>query len=138
MNTHTKVKSYEESLSGVSRKSLFLALYAKYISGEKRKDEDSEMILGPADGGVTVNKELNGLSSILDGLLSSLYANRSNGGGWLEYLYGTVLSKNKNEDLAKTWLIRSVHLYPYNWGAWEELCNLLGTIEPVFISAIPV
>ncbi|KAF2094353.1 anaphase-promoting complex subunit CDC23 [Rhizodiscina lignyota] len=129
MSTPIKVKSYEESLSGISHKSLFLALYAKYISGEKRKDEDSEMILGPADGGVTSNKELNGLTSILEGILSNLHANNANGGGWLEYLYGIVLAKNKNEELAKTWLIKSVHLYPYNWGAWEELCNLLGTIE---------
>lgn len=101
------------------------------MSGEKRKDEDSEMILGPADGGVTINKELNGLTSILESLLSSVYSNRGNGGGWLEYLYGIVLAKNKNEELAKSWLIKSLHIYPYNWGAWEELCNLLGTIEQV-------
>lgn len=118
-----------ESLQTLSYKSVFLALYAKLISGEKRKDEDSEMILGPADGGTTVNKQLNGLATILDSILSPLYASKRHADGWLEYLYGVVLSKNKNEDLARTWLIRSVHLYPYNWSAWEELTSLLGNLD---------
>src|SRR4051812_12651997 len=38
-------------LPRLSQKSLFLALYAKFMSGEKRKDEDSEMVMGPHDGG---------------------------------------------------------------------------------------
>ncbi|TAQ87256.1 hypothetical protein B7494_g4407 [Chlorociboria aeruginascens] len=42
----------------LSQKSLFLALYAKYMSGEKKKDEDSEMVMGPHDGGNVVNKQL--------------------------------------------------------------------------------
>ena len=119
---------------GLSQKALFLALYAKYLSGEKRKDEDSEMILGPADGGVTVNKELNGIAAILELYLAERQAASKNGGGWLEYLYGIVLAKGKNEKLAKEWLIRSVNIYPFNWGAWQELGNLLNTIEDVSVS----
>jgi anaphase-promoting complex subunit 8 len=30
----------------LSQKSLFLALYAKYLAGEKRKEEETEMVLG--------------------------------------------------------------------------------------------
>lgn len=118
----------------LSQKALFLALYAKYMSGEKRKDEDSEMVLGPQDGGATVNKELVGLGRGLEGW----FAERKKEGheerygqGWLEYLYGIVLAKGKNEEQAKSWLIRSVHLYPYNWGAWLELSELLGSVEEV-------
>ena len=100
----------------LSQKSLFLALYAKYIAGEKRKEEDSEMILGPADGPITMNKELITISTILDRYLSG----RSNeaeaqSDGFLEYLYAIVLLKTKNEALAKTWLLRSVSLYEWNW-----------------------
>jgi len=118
-------------LSNTSQKSLFLALYAKYMSGEKRKDEDSEMILGPADGGVTINKELNGVAGMLEQWFNEQQTTGGVGDGWLEYLYGVVLAKSKNEELAKKWFIRSVHLYPYNWGAWQELGNLIGTLEEV-------
>lgn len=117
----------------LSQKSLFLALYAKYMAGEKRKEEDSEMILGPTDGAVTLNKELTTISSILEDYLNErggLESTQSSQ-GFLEYLYGIVLLKGKSEDLAKTWLIRSVNLYPWNWGAWRELADLLGSVEEV-------
>ena len=118
-------------LPRLSQKSLFLALYAKYISGEKRKDEDSEMILGPADGGGTINKELVGLTRSLEGWFADRAAKglESSNQGWLEYLYGIVLVKGKMEEDAKFWLIRSVHLYPFNWGAWLELKDLLSRFE---------
>jgi anaphase-promoting complex subunit 8 len=124
-------KAMNVPLSGVSQKALFLALYAKYLSGEKRRDEESEMILGPADGGVTVNRELNGIAAALEEYLGEKQAKGLNGGGWLEYLYGIVLAKGKNEELAKESLIRSVNIYPFNWGAWLELANLMNTIEDV-------
>jgi anaphase-promoting complex subunit 8 len=136
--TPTKAKFPLESISGLSQKALFLALYAKYISGEKRKDEESEMILGPQDGGVTMNKELNGISTILEEWFSSLASNGRQGQGWLEYLYGIVLAKGKNEKQAKQWFIRSVHLYPYNWGAWQELSSLFGTVEEVSLCPFQV
>lgn len=72
-----------------SQKALFLSLYAKFLAGEKRKDEESEMILGPADGGATINKELNGLSQRLEGWCTermSQDGTRSGSQGWLEFL----------------------------------------------------
>ena len=120
-------------LPNLSQKSLFLALYAKYMSGEKRKDEESEMILGPADGGSTVNKELVGLSRSLEGWFADREAKGLTGSnqGWLEYLYGMVLAKGKTEDAAKRWLLASVRRYSYNWGAWLELGALFGNFEEV-------
>ena len=118
------------SLPGLSQKAIFLALYAKYMSGEKRKDEESEMILGPADKGSAVNKELVGISRALEGWFATR-SPKHNSGGWLEYLYGIVLAKGKNEEDAKAWLIRSVHLCPFNWGAWLELNDLIGSVEDV-------
>ncbi|KAL7653272.1 Anaphase-promoting complex subunit 8, variant 2 [Aspergillus niger] len=115
----------------LSQKSLFLALYAKYLAGEKRKDEETEMVLGPADGGSTVNKELPDLARGLEGW----FTERQDKGleersqGWLEYLYGVILLKGRNEDEAKKWLIRSVHLNPFHWGAWQELNDLLASTE---------
>ncbi|KAF2841154.1 TPR-like protein [Patellaria atrata CBS 101060] len=117
------------SSANLSQKALFLALYGRYMAGEKRKDEESEMILGPQDGGVTINKELNGISLTLEEWFSNRHSRGLEGDGWLEYLYGTILAKSKNEDLAKKWFVRSVHLYPYNWGAWLELSSLISTVE---------
>ena len=126
-NAETSAVPPSNVLPRLSQKSLFLALYAKYMSGEKRKNEESEMILGPVDGGATVNRELVGLARNLEGW----FADRASRGlagsnqGWLEYLYGIVLAKGKTEEDAKAWLIRSIHLYPFNWGAWLELSDLL-------------
>ena len=120
-----------DSVVGLSQKSLFLALYSKYMAGEKRKNEESEMILGPADGDITVNKELNGIGMILEDWFKRRSETSSDTQGWLEYLYGIVLLKGKNEEAAKQWLLRSVHIYPYNWGAWQELSSLVGTAEDV-------
>lgn len=119
------------ALPHLSQKSLFLAMYAKYISGEKRKDEDSEMILGPADGGGTINRELVPLARSLEGWFVDRGAKGLEGSsqGWLEYLYGIVLAKGKTEEDAKSWLIRSVNLCPFNWGAWLELSGLLNRFE---------
>lgn len=121
------------SLSNVSQKALFLAVYAKYLAGEKRKDEDSEMILGPVDGGVTMNKELTPLIEIMGKWFLEREAKAGTGSGWLEYLYGILLAKNKSEELARLWFAKSVHVYPWNWGAWQELSNLLNTVEEVFL-----
>lgn len=73
----------------LSQKSLFIALYAKYMSGEKKKDEESEMVMGPHDGGSAVNKQLVTIRRFLE----KWFGERSNEAGevvgsqgWLEYL----------------------------------------------------
>ena len=129
MFTPTKAKLSNDATKGISQKSLFLALYAKYIAGEKRMNEDSEMILGPQDGGVTLNKELPMVSAVLEEWFRDLPNSGRQPQGWLEYLYGMVLAKGKNEQLAIDYLVKSVHQYTYNWGAWQELQALLNTMD---------
>jgi len=129
--TSSQTKYSLEYIRNMSQKALFLALYAKYIAGEKRKDEDSEMILGPQDGGVTMNKELLGITVILEEWFANIPSSGRKPQGWLEYLYGIVLAKGKNEELATQYFIQSVHHYPHNWGAWQELSSLIGTVEEV-------
>ena len=131
LGTPTKASFSPDSIARLSQKSLFLALYAKYIAGEKRMNEDSEMILGPQDGGVTLNKELPAVSAVLEEWFKKLPSSGRQPQGWLEYLYGIVLAKGKNEKLAIDYLIKSIHQYAYNWGAWQELQGLLSTIEEV-------
>lgn len=81
----------------LSQKSLFLALYAKMMSGEKRKDEDSEMVMGPHDGGKTVNKELAMINRFLGNWFRSITNEAGDAvgsQGWLEYLYVKDLFRN--------------------------------------------
>ena len=73
----------------LSQKSLFLALYAKFMSGEKKKDEDSEMVMGPHDGGNSTNKQL----VVINRFLETWFKGRETESGeivgsqgWLEYL----------------------------------------------------
>lgn len=115
----------------ISQKSLFLALYARYLSGEKRKNEESETILGPHDGPATVNKEVAGLLHVLEEYFTARggIERLDNSQGWLDYLYGVILIKSKSEQLAKQWLLRSVNLNPFNWSAWLELASLIGSVD---------
>ncbi|KAH8664275.1 tetratricopeptide [Xylariales sp. PMI_506] len=120
------------ALPKISQRSLFLALYSKFLSGEKRKDEDAEMVMGPQDLGSCVNKQL----LVISRYLEAWFEERKNedgedvdSQGWLEYLYGMVLAKQKNEELALYWLVRSVHLFPMNWGCWLEMTALISRLE---------
>lgn len=121
-------------LPDISQKSLFLALYAKVLSGEKRKDEDSEMVMGPQDLGCVVNKQLPIVSRYLqawfDERRTSPDDQMAEGSqGWLEYLYGMVLAKEKNTDEAMAWFLKSVHLFPMNWGCWLEMTSAITKVE---------
>ncbi|KAK3679737.1 Anaphase-promoting complex subunit 8 [Recurvomyces mirabilis] len=115
----------------VSQRSLFLALYARYMAGEKRKNEDSETVLGPSDGPMTANKQVPGVVAILEEYFNSRggLQDLNNSTGWLDYLYGLILIRFKSEALAKQWLLRAVNLQPYNWSAWLELASLIASPE---------
>lgn len=87
--THTIFQLRPSILPELSQKSLFLALYAKMLSGEKRKDEDSEMVMGPQDLGSVGNKQLPVVSRYLQTWFEERGEDQSAEGsqGWLEYLY---------------------------------------------------
>jgi anaphase-promoting complex subunit 8 len=42
-----------------------------------------------------------------------------------------VLVKEKNDDAALDYLMQSVHLFPWNWGCWLEITDLIGRVELV-------
>lgn len=43
--------------------------------------------------------------------------------------YGMVLAKEKNDEKAMEFLVRSVHKYPMNWGCWLEMTSLISRVE---------
>ncbi|KAI0109592.1 cell division cycle protein-like protein 23 [Nemania sp. FL0031] len=118
-----KDKSARPPRKGISQRGLFLACYALLIQGEKEKTENASVVLGPSDTGAATNKNLPEISSILEKWLTREKnpSGRESSEGWLEYLYGMTLAKTQNSHLAKTWLLRSVSVNPWNWGAWQEL-----------------
>lgn len=124
--------SHDQSLRKISQRSLFLCLYAKFLSGEKRKDEEAEMVMGPQDLGTCKNKQLITISRVLEVWFEGHKTEDGEliaGQGWLEYLYGMVLAREKNEDPAIFWLVRSVHLFPMHWGCWLEMASLITRVD---------
>ncbi|KAI8953085.1 cell division cycle protein-like protein 23 [Xylaria longipes] len=113
--------------SVISQRGLFLALYALLILGEKQKTEDAAQVLGPSDTGVVANEQLLHIRSILEKWFIRChgYSEYGPSQGWLEYLYGMVLAKQQNRDLAMIWILKSVKINPWNWGAWQELYGLV-------------
>ncbi|KAK0111589.1 Anaphase-promoting complex subunit 23 [Cadophora gregata] len=112
----------------MSQRALFLAGYALLIAGEKEKMEEVGQVLGPSDTGAIVNKQLAPIRKMLATWFNEAQQKSPKHGrsqGWLEYLYGLALAKDKNHDLAISWLLKSVSLYPWNWGAWQELTSLI-------------
>ncbi|KAG5913568.1 hypothetical protein E4U42_001006 [Claviceps africana] len=119
-------------LPRLSQRSLFLALYAKFMSGEKRRNEDAEMVMGPQDVGTVANKQL----LVVGRFLAAWFKERTTADeevlgsqGWLEYLYGMVLAKEKNDAQAMDFFMRSVHKCPMNWGCWLEMTSLISRVE---------
>lgn len=47
------------------------------------------------------------------------------------YSYGMVLAKEKNDEKAMEYFIRSVHKYTMNWGCWLEMTSLISRVEDV-------
>ncbi|KAF8446722.1 anaphase promoting complex subunit 8 [Terfezia claveryi] len=117
-----------------SSKSRFLCHYARYMAGEKRKEEEMEMVLGPLDGAPTPNREILPVINSLEAIFTQ-WRNEGKIGrekeedSWLYYLHGILLAKHGNEAKAKEAYEKSIRLYPWNWGAWVELGQLIGTLE---------
>lgn len=127
-----KAKSAEaaasSSLPKISQKSLFLALYAKFLSGEKRKAEESEMVTGPQDLGTVVNKQLLAVGSYLSSWFEAKTVDNEVVGsqGWLEYLYATSFSCSVcmrmltfNTDMV--WCLPRKRMIK---GLWDSFCRV--------------
>jgi hypothetical protein len=48
-----------------------------------------------------------------------------------------VLAKDKNEEEAMRWLLKSVHIYQFNWGCWLEMTALISRVEDVRRHSFP-
>ncbi|KAM4012048.1 uncharacterized protein ACNLHF_005382, partial [Anomaloglossus baeobatrachus] len=103
-----------------SQKAYFLFMYSRYLSGEKRKDDETVDSLGPLEKGQVKNEALRELRVEL----SKKHKARELDGFGL-YLYGVVLRKLDLVKEALDVFVEATHVLPLHWGTWLELCNLI-------------
>ena len=108
-----------------SPQAVFMRLHSTYIDGDRKREEESQGILGANDSKVTnanAPHVLKELSSLLE---SPQYSDDP----FLLYLYGALLLKQKSTELATETLIKSIKLYPFNWSSWSELITSITGLD---------
>ncbi|CAO3636213.1 unnamed protein product [Cunninghamella blakesleeana] len=99
----------------------FLRLYARYLLGEKQKEEQHYDVLSVNDNSLAENLEL---GSIHDELAEA-YEGDQPLDAFCLYLFGVVLRQRGENQTAAHMLIESIKQYQYNWSAWKELGTLV-------------
>lgn len=107
-----------------SQKAYFLYMYSRYLSGEKKKDDETVDNLGPLEKGQVRNEALRELRVELS---KKHIAGELD--GFTLYLYGVVLRKLDLLKEAVEVFVEAIHALPLHWGAWLELSNLVTNIE---------
>ncbi|KAG9490592.1 cell division cycle protein 23 homolog isoform X3 [Eleutherodactylus coqui] len=115
-----------------SQKAYFLYMYSRYLSGEKRKDDETVDSLGPLEKGQVKNEALRELRVEL----SKKHKARELDGFSL-YLYGVVLRKLDLVKEALDVFVEATHVLPLHWGTWLELCNLITDKEMLKFLSLP-
>ncbi|TFK00567.1 DNA-directed RNA polymerases I, II, and III subunit RPABC3 isoform 2 [Platysternon megacephalum] len=115
-----------------SQKAYFLYMYSRYLSGEKKKDDETVDSLGPLEKGQVKNEALRELRVELS---KKHKAQELDGFGL--YLYGVVLRKLDLVKEAIDVFVEAAHVLPLHWGAWLELCNLITDKEMLKCLSLP-
>ncbi|KAF4098143.1 cell division cycle protein 23 homolog isoform X1 [Onychostoma macrolepis] len=115
-----------------SQKAYFLYMYSRYLSGEKKKDDETVDSLGPLEKGQVRNEALRELRVELSKKHSAGELD-----GFSLYLYGVVLRKLDLLKEAVEIFVAATHALPLHWGSWLELCNLITNIEMLKSLSLP-
>lgn len=103
---------------------LFIRLYALYLAGEKRKEEEAMEVADPVEKCQVKNQELKGIEEHLAALHERHLLDGPN-----LYLYGITLRGLDLQVEARQMLLESVRVFPCNWSAWLDIiaiCSDLG------------
>jgi anaphase-promoting complex subunit 8 len=108
----------------------FLDGYARYLAGEKRKEEEQLETADQLQRAQVTNTELKYLSQQFGKLYTEhVQSIKTNGAPVLDghclYLYGIVLRELDRKADARAVLVHSVNAYPWNWSAWQTLTSLV-------------
>ncbi|KAJ1929592.1 Anaphase-promoting complex subunit 8 [Tieghemiomyces parasiticus] len=112
------------------RRCRFLRLYARYMAAERRCEERLP-VAGGAGADSRSDEDLGedsnaAVATILEELVAPQEEAQLD--GFERYLVGLCYRRQRLSTRARSHLIRSVHLYPYNWSAWTELAACLPTM----------
>lgn len=116
---HRVVHFLEECESDLA---FFLRYYAKYLLGEKQKEEEQLETKCVIKKSQVVN---NYLGEIVDAMKARRVKGTLDAFGY--YLYGLVLRARGEQDEAKEMTLTSVRKYPYNWSAWRALTQTVAS-----------
>lgn len=105
---------------------LFLRLYALYLAGEKRREEEAMEVVDPVEKCQVKNMEL----KMIEQQLAALY-DRQALDGLNTYLYGIVLRGLDMKADARRILLQSVKLFPCNWSAWLDIIAISSDLNDV-------
>ncbi|XP_045605191.1 cell division cycle protein 23 homolog isoform X2 [Procambarus clarkii] len=120
----------------------FLHLYSRYLSGEKKKNDDivDALVTNDQHKGIYL-KELHTELSKIYALHSSNSTSRDVGetdmDAWLLWLYGVVLKRLDLTRQSVEVLCQALHIQPLQWGAWLELAALITDREMLATLKLP-
>lgn len=105
---------------------LFLRLYALYLAGEKRREEEAIEVADPVEKCQVRNQELKSIEEHLaalyeKGLLDGLNL----------YLYGITLRGLELKAEARRVLLQAVRAFPCNWSAWLDIIAISSDLDDV-------
>ncbi|GAX85404.1 hypothetical protein CEUSTIGMA_g12820.t1 [Chlamydomonas eustigma] len=111
----------------------FLRLYAAYLAGEKKKNQE-RMDQGGFLGAnlQCVNPDLDELEICLEQISKDHAEEGLATDPFILYLHGLVLLERRQTQAATKMLVQSVNAYPCNWSAWQALrylCNSLNAVQ---------
>ncbi|ODV92784.1 hypothetical protein CANCADRAFT_21590 [Tortispora caseinolytica NRRL Y-17796] len=102
----------------------FMGLYAKYLAGECKRDQDGELILGRNSSSSTPNTYCNDLIQQLEARPEDVQNDP-----FLLYLHGTIALQLNQHQTAIDSLIASINLFPYIWSAFVDLSRTITSVS---------
>ncbi|CCH40638.1 Anaphase-promoting complex subunit 8 [Wickerhamomyces ciferrii] len=105
---------------------IFLKLYSLLISGDLKREQESEGALGSNDLNSS-NKSIPIILKEIESLFNKDKSYKKN--PFINYLYGITLLKQKSTSLAQDALITSLKQFPFNWSCWLELIHSISNID---------
>lgn len=108
----------------------FLRSYAKYMLGEKRKEQELLEVTDPLEKSNAKNDQLQDLRTEMSDLKNSIGLDAFN-----LYLLGIIYKASGILDKARDVFVEALNAYPYIWSAWVDLailckdCDVLDSLK---------